>query len=192
MVETRAGKDGGEDNADEVQQVVIVDRPKTASTHLTPFQGNFEPSSKEGLYHWGPATKVSQGWKFPTLAAENRVLYTDAIRDFADRFNIIIFRVPTTGDGSIAATPRTVASHNLASYNLKDYVDVLDDHKGKLKDDQVLKYSAWIFGDSATKFEVPVAGVDRQSKAIDPNVAGNDGLVNKEKLRLRRESVLAF
>ena len=73
---------------------MIVDRPKTASTHLTPFQGNFEPSSKEGLYHWGSATKVPQGWKFPTLAAENRVLYTDAIRDFADRFNIIIFRVP--------------------------------------------------------------------------------------------------
>ena len=99
MVETRAAKEGGEDNADEVQQVVIVDRPKTTSTHLTPFQGDFEPSSKEGLYHWGSATKVPQGWKFPTLAAENRVLYTDAIRDFADRFNIIIFRVPTTGDG---------------------------------------------------------------------------------------------
>jgi hypothetical protein len=71
-------------------------------------------------------------------------------------------------------------------------VDVLDDHKGKLKDDQVLNYSAWFFGDSATQFKVPAAGVDRQSKAIDPNVAGNDGLVNKEKLRLRRESVLAF
>ena len=158
MVEIRTAKDGGNDDADEVQQAVIIDRPKTASTHLAPFQGDFESSSKEGLYHWGSATKVPQGWKCLTLAAENRILYTDAIRNFADCFNIIIFCVPTTGDGSIAATPRTVAGCDLASYNLQNYVDVLDDHKGKLKDDQVLKCSAWIFGDSATKFEVPTTG----------------------------------
>ena len=30
------------------------------------------------------------------------------------------------------------------------------------------------------------------SKAIDPDAAGNDGLVNKDKLKLRRKSALAY
>ena len=142
--------------------------------------------------HWGAATKAPEGWTYPAPTTENRVLYEDAIRSLAERYNFILFKVPTSGDGTIAANPRRVAGKDLPNYNLSDYVDVLDDHHKNLKPGEHEKYANWFFGDETARFETLPDGDKRVAKAIDPDAPGNLGLVNKEKIRLRRDSVLLF
>ena len=50
---------------------------------------------------------------------------------------------------------------------------------------QVRCWSGWIMGDEAQDLLV---STDMKIKAIDPNKEGNQGLVNRHKIRLRRLS----
>ena len=125
------------------------------------------------------------------IAPQNRTLFLDALREWCETYNITLFQVPTEGNGSIHATPKVVALRTLANYDLRGFTDILDDHCPKLTDNEPIKYSRWIFGDSAQNFAVSDSD-SMLSKAIDPDAAGNDGLVNKDKLKLRRESALAY
>jgi len=68
-------------------------------------------------------------------------LYQDAIRNFAESNNLCIFKVATAGDGTIASDPNIIAGKEQASYDFSSYIDILDNHQGKLKDNEVLKYS---------------------------------------------------
>ena len=113
------------------------------------------------------------------------------MRDLVDKYNLLILKVPTNGDGTIHANPKMIAGRDLADYDLASYVDILDDHNGKLKANEPIKYSRWIFGDESTKFAASDSDI-MIAKAIDPNKKGNEGLTNNEKMRLRRESALLF
>ena len=61
--------------------------------------------------------------------------------DFAESNNLCIFKVATAGDGTIAPDPRITAGKEQANYDLSIYMDILDSHQGKLKDDEIQKYS---------------------------------------------------
>ena len=62
----------------------------------------------------------------------------------------------------------------------------------KLKKDHLLKWSNWIFGDESALFELPPKDIVRIAKALDSKEAGNKELVNAERLKLQRQSVILF
>lgn len=165
--------------------------PRRTPTHITPYAlaNSFTPTKQ--LTFWAQATKVPSSWTPVPVNPENRHLFVDVFKDFLDTFAISAFRVPTEGDGTIHPAVRTIAGRDYPNYDLSKYVDVLDDHNPRLKNQELLKYSSWIFGDDGQLFDVR-APTDMISKAIDPDLPGNIGLVNQEKLKLRRESVMAF
>ena len=70
---------GGDANPDgRVPGVVYLTNPKPAiaslTTHLRPFKGTLDPSSKEDLYYWSKSTEVPADWKFPAPGPESMVL----------------------------------------------------------------------------------------------------------------------
>ena len=137
--------------------VVLVDRRPAVTTDLTPYQGAFEPTSREGLSIWGETSKVPSGWTFPGATTDNRVILYDAIRDFLETCHICVHRVPTLGTGAVETNSKLIAGKLMANYSLSKYIDVLAEHARtkKLKKDHLLKWSNWIFGDNATLFELP-------------------------------------
>jgi hypothetical protein len=159
---------------------------------LTPFQANLDPTSKEGMLQWQYATKPPHNWKPLADTVENHSLFVDALKDLAMKMNMIIFKIPTQGDRTIRSTVRTIASRNRPNYNLSSYVNILDDHNTKLKNQESIKYSHWFFGNDTASFDLSTAGADLIAHAIDPNKTGNLGLAYQYMLRLRRESIMLF
>jgi len=176
------------------QNIVYLTTPKKGTTDLTPFQGfNIDPSSREGLSLWREATKPPPGWKFPTVDTEHRSVYFNAVSTWAERYNLVLFKLPTSGNGQIAPIPRKLAGKDLPGYDLADHRDILDDKNVRLDDvvEVAQKYSNWIFGGPTALFELPSSG-QRVAICINPAAQGNEGLVIKEKLRLRRESAILY
>ena len=114
---------GGATPDGEVPSVVYLIDPKPA---IAPLTTHVDPSSKEGLYHWGKTTKASADWQYPAPGPESTVLYQDAIRNFAESNNLCIFKVATAGDGTIASDTKIIAGKEQANYNISSYVDILD------------------------------------------------------------------
>ena len=77
---------------------------------------------------------------FPPLTTENRSPFVDAIHNFADKFNVILFSVPTQGTGVLDPLPSSIAGKNLANYQILNYVDILDNDRTELKSNKALKY----------------------------------------------------
>ena len=50
------------------------------------------------------------------------------------------------------------------------------------------KFLTWFMGDDSSNLAVPPAPVEMIIRAVDPNVAGNLGLVNRRKVLLRQQS----
>ena len=56
-----SGQGGATSTGGNIPKYVVVNAPKVPkalSTDLTPYQGVIEPNSKEGIIHWGNATKA--------------------------------------------------------------------------------------------------------------------------------------
>ena len=127
------GTNGGANSAS--QNVVYVTTPKKGSNDLTPFQGwNIDPSTKEGLAMWEKAVRPPPGWKFPSVNPDNRSAYFEALRTWAERRNIVLFKLPTSGDGEISPVPRQIMGTDLPGYNLAGHKDILDDKNVRLDD----------------------------------------------------------
>ena len=110
----------------------------------------------------------------------------DLFKDRQTQFGLDpIMMVPTSGDGSIAAVPRSVAGVDYWSADLTDCKNILIDlHSVNL--DDVRAFSGWFMGGES---QGRARSTDMIIKAIDPNKAGNLGLVNRRKIRLRRLSI---
>ena len=113
--DTAEDQDGGSYGASRAvssgRDLVVVERRRpAATTDMTPCQSALEPTSREGLFLWAETTKVPPGWTFLGATADNRVVIYDAIRDFLETYNICVHRVPTSGNGAIEASAKSIAA----------------------------------------------------------------------------------
>ena len=192
-ISSNASKQGTKVTAPGSQTVVSVlkSKKKKLSTFLTPYQADFDPHTKEGLFYFEKATQPPPGWKQTSINPSNRVQVLDAIRWMVEKWGITCLNIPTSGDGSVAARSKKFANAKVANFALGDYINVLDEHSRRLKDGEYTKYSRWMCGDHTSRFAFK-ADDKMVLMAIDPNEKGNRGLVNQAKLRLRRESAILY
>ena len=93
-----------------------------------------------------------------------------------------MINVSTTGTGSVKSQAQTLVGiyyHNADLGNLKNLLK--DIHA--LTTNHLRAYSVWYMGDDNSTL---TTSTDTIIKAINPNSAGNLGLVNRHKIRLRR------
>ena len=89
--------------------------------------------------------------------------------------------------GAVEANPRIVAGVDYCNMDLDDTINILKEpHKLTFK--TVREYSAWFMGDESSTRTIPLTSSDMVIKAVDPNKAGNPGLVNRRKILLRQYS----
>ena len=136
-----SGNASGNANATTNTVALVSAAPRLLSSMLTPFQTNIDPTSKEGILQWQHATKPPHGWKPLAVSVENRTFFTDALKDFAMKFSIILFKIPMQGDGTIHPNVRVIACRDRPNYNLSSFVNILDEHNTKLKGKEPAKYS---------------------------------------------------
>ena len=92
-----------------------------------------------------------------------------------------IINVPTTGTGRVKYQARTLVGIDYHNADLGNVKNTLKDIHA-LTIDHVRAYSGWYMGDEKSTL---TASMDMVIKAIDPNAAGNLGLVNRHNIRLR-------
>ena len=160
--------------------------PITHSSALDPYDNtSFDVSTKEGKYAWATVTKMQDGWKPLTCSTETANQFMDLFKDRQTQFGLDnILRIPTKGNGKIQKNPRTLGGVEHWDADLRDFKNVLIDVHS-VTFDQVRAWSAWIYGGEAKELSL---SNDMKIHAIDPNKVGNQGLVNRYKIRLRRLS----
>ena len=93
-----------------------------------------------------------------------------------------IINIPTTRTGRVKAQARTLVGIDYHNSDLGNLKNLLKDIHG-LTTDHVRAYLGWYMGEYNTNLTTLIYMV---IKAINPNSAGNLGLVNRCKIRLRR------
>ena len=94
--------------------------------------------------------------------------------------------IPTTGTGAVKTNPKSIGGKDYANANFGDFVSFLDKiHQVTLED--VQKYEGWYFGGPNSTLAILA---DMKIKPLDPNVAGDLGLVNRQKIQLRQHSAI--
>ena len=171
--------------------IASAPRPTTASTFthsnaMDPYDTpSFDVATKEGKYQWAMMTKITEGWKQLSCTVDTADQLMDLFKDRQTHFGLdILLRVPTTGNGRPQTNPRTLAGVEHWDADLQDFKNLLVDiHSVSLL--QVRSWSGWFMGSESQDL---VISPDMTIKAIDPNKTGNQGLVNRYKIRLRRLS----
>ena len=102
-----------------------------------------------------------------------------------------ILNVPCQGTGRRGLTPNTINGVNVASYNLRDYRDVLDTHQFEVSSTALMEYSGWIHG-SEDEIRAARAPSDMISRKINTMSPGNSGLVAQRKVELRWEDNMFY
>ena len=139
--------------------------------------------TKEGKYQWGQLTNIREGGTpiFVTVANAKTIL--DIFKDRATQYGLDhIINVLTTRTGRFEAQSWTLVGinyHNADLGNIKNLLKYIH----ALTTDHLRAYSGWYMGYENSTL---TASTDMVIKAIDPNAAGNLGLVNRHKIRLRR------
>ena len=93
-----------------------------------------------------------------------------------------IINVPTTKTGIFEAQSWTLVGINYHNADLGNIKNLLKD-VNTLTTDHVRPYSGWYMGNENSNL---TTSTDMGIKAINPDAAGNLGLVNQHKIRLRR------
>ena len=139
-------------------------------------------------------TKVPDSWKALDLTPENRASLTRRLREICQSKGVTLFRVPTRGSGVPPAGSINVAGKPRVNTGFGDYVDILDPHAIKLKNDEPLAYSHWIWSavDAERKVLRPAGNDVLVGKALDRTAADNDGLIAEHKFRLRRQAIYVY
>ena len=151
----------------------------------------FDPTSKIGHTNIQNASMAPAQWKFPTVSPENRGEYMALFASLADRWGLPILSVPTSGDGKPGSKPKILAGTKHANLNFDKYVSIIDLTVTPPSMETIVAYAHWIqggtyklLGDTSTDTMVSIA--------IDPNLRGNKGLVNRKKIALRRQSAVIY
>jgi hypothetical protein len=158
----------------------------THSIALDPYDtSSFDVATKEGKYQWAIMTKMQDGWKQLSCTVDSADQLMDLFKDRQTQFGLdILLGVPTAGNGRLQNVPRMFAGTEHWDADLRDFKNILVDiHSVSLP--QVRAWSGWFMGGETQDLDI---STDMVIKAIDPNKTGNQGLVNRYKIRLRRLS----
>ena len=143
----------------------------------------FSINTKEGKYQWGQVTKIREGGTPISVTFANAETILDLFKDQSTQYGLDhIINILTTGTGSVEAQARTLVGINYHNAELGNLKNLLKDIH-VLTTDQVQAYSGWYMG--YDKYTL-TRSTDMIIKAIDPNAAGNLGLVNRHKISLCR------
>ena len=84
-------------------------------------------NQKDGRYQWVFLMKMQEGWKECSVSVDTAEILMDLFKDRQTQFGLDpIMMVPTSGAGTIAAVPRSVAGVDYWSADLKDCKKYLD------------------------------------------------------------------
>ena len=158
----------------------------THSNALDPYDtASFDMATKEGKYQWAVMTRMQDGWKQLTCSTESASILMDLFKDRQTQFGLdILLKIPTEGNGKAEPAPRNLAGIDLWDADLKEYKSLLVDIHS-VSFDHVRAWSSWFYGGEEQELAV---SKDMLIHAINPNKTGNQGLVNRHKIRLRRLS----
>ena len=120
----------------------------------------------------------------------NSNIFVDLFRDRTTQFGLdAIVSISALGNVAVDLNPRTISREDFWKADLKDIFNLLlQPYNITLK--QVQEYLVWFMGDDSS---TRVIYMDMKIKAINPNVPGNIGLFNQQKIQLRQISgVLNF
>ena len=151
----------------------------------------FDPTSKIGHANIQSASMAPAQWNFPTVSPENRGEYMALLASLADKWGLPILSVPTSGDGKPASKPKTLAGTRHANINFDKFVSIIDLTVTTPPMDTVVAYAHWIQG-GTYKLMKDTSTDTMVSIAVDPNLRGNEGLVNRKKIALRRQSAVIY
>ena len=144
---------------------------------------SFSVDIKEGKYQWGQVTKIREGGTPISVTVANSETILDLFKDRATQYGLDhITNVPTIRTGRVEAQARTLVGIDYHNANLGNLKNLLKDAH-TLTTDHVQDYSGWYTVNENSTLTVLTYMV---IKAIDPNAAGNLGLVNRHKIRLCR------
>ena len=88
--------------------------------------------------------------------------------------------------GAVESAPKTVGGKDYANANLGNFVSFLDNiHQVTLVN--VRSFEGWYFGGQKSKL---AASANMNIEPLDPNAIGNLGLVNRQKIQLRQNSMI--
>ena len=106
-------------------------------------ESNFNPTSmSESKYYKSFITNTLGKRISIDVANQNEIL--QYVRDKCSKYSMTILKVPCQGTGRRGLTPNTINGVNVASYNLRDYRDVLDTHQFEVSSTALMEYSGWI------------------------------------------------
>ena len=159
------------------------------STAINPYDTeSMDLDSKEGKYYWKMVTAREDSWKPLSLTTDNYEAIADLFKDQAVQFGFDpIINVRLSGTGAVEANSRIVAGVDYCNMDFDDTINILKEPH-KLTPKTVREYSAWFMGDESSTQTIPLTSSDMVIKAVDPNKAGNPGLVNRRKILLRKYS----
>ena len=144
---------------------------------------SFSVDNKEGKYQWGQVTKIREGGTPIYVTVANAETIIKLFKDRANQYGLYhIINVPMTGTGRVESQARTLVCIDYHNVNLGNLKNLLKDIH-VITTDHVRAYSGWYIGDENSTL---TASTDMVIKSIDTNAAGNLGLVQRHKIRLRR------
>ena len=148
----------------------------------------FDLGDADGKKQYNKAVKADKDHVRFDITVENSKLLLDLLTALATSYHWYKYlRIPTTGTGGAHTNAKILPSgEQMASVDLGDYLHLLDDCQ-RLSLKQVKAFASWIYGDLA---QTLVARDDSKKTnmsvvVLDPNAAGNVGLVAQYKQRLR-------
>ena len=143
----------------------------------------FSVDTKEGKYQWCQVTKIREGGTPISVIIVNAETILNLFKDWATQYGLDhIINVPVTGTMRGESQAQTLVGIDYHNADLGNIKNILKDIHS-LTTDHVRAYSVWYMGDENSTL---TASTDMFIKAINPNAAGNLGLVNRHNIRLRR------
>ena len=76
---------------------------------ITPYQAAINPSRSVGFKIWEKALSAPDDWVCLAVTVRTHVLIFNALRNLVDPHTLVLFKVPTNGNGSAFVNPRRTA-----------------------------------------------------------------------------------
>ena len=174
--------------------IYVITPPKTISTRINPYGAFTDMGEKDQRLRFEKAIALKDDAKAMEVTVMNAKKFVNTMFDKATTFRWYnVAEIPTSGDGAIYAEakigPDGVTS--IFNVNLGDFKNLVDDFH-HLTMDQVMAYVAWFMGDATQTLTKHASTDDHIMKSINPNAAGNGGLVDIFKQQLRITSQLIW
>ena len=147
----------------------------------------FKTKTKEGKHRWHLITKTAEGRRKDGICAtvEHADKILDLLKNCSVQFGLDnIMNIPTSGTGSVHATPQTIVGVDHWNADVRNYINILTSYH-QLSLDQFRAFSVWFMGNKTSTL---TKSSDMQINAINKNKDGNLGLLNWYKIGLQHIS----